>query len=76
MDAQGFLPITLIASFHRVQTLTTDVGLVIEAIMESDKLELVDGFKVKQIYIYNSNDAQITVRIHLHYFVYLVKDLC
>lgn len=47
MDAQGFLPITLIASFHRVQTLTTDVGLVIEAIMESDKLELVDGFKVK-----------------------------
>lgn len=47
MDSQGFLPITLIASFHRVQTLTTDVGLVIEAIMESDKLELVDGFKVK-----------------------------
>ncbi|CAD1469183.1 unnamed protein product, partial [Heterotrigona itama] len=47
MDAQGFLPITLIASFHRVQTLTTDVGLVVEAIMESDKLELVDGFKVR-----------------------------
>ncbi|KZC14352.1 La-related protein 1 [Dufourea novaeangliae] len=47
MDAQGFLPITLIASFHRVQTLTTDVALVIEAIMESDKLELVDGFKVR-----------------------------
>ncbi|KOC66335.1 La-related protein 1 [Habropoda laboriosa] len=47
MDAQGFLPITLIASFHRVQTLTTDVGLVIGAIMESDKLELVDGFKVR-----------------------------
>ncbi|XP_031838633.2 la related protein isoform X3 [Nomia melanderi] len=47
MDAQGFLPITLIASFHRVQTLTTNVGLVIEAIMESDKLELVDGFKVR-----------------------------
>lgn len=50
MDAQGFLPITLIASFHRVQTLTTNVGLVIEAIMESDKLELVDGFKVKFIF--------------------------
>ncbi|XP_076626605.1 la related protein isoform X2 [Colletes latitarsis] len=47
MDAQGFLPITLIASFHRVQILTTDVALVIEAIMESDKLELVDGFKVR-----------------------------
>lgn len=46
MDAQGFLPITLIASFHRVQALTTDVALVIESITESDKLEMVEGFKV------------------------------
>ncbi|XP_011498532.1 PREDICTED: la-related protein 1B [Ceratosolen solmsi marchali] len=49
MDAQGFLPITLIASFHRVQALTTDVSLVIEAITESNKLELVDGFKVRTL---------------------------
>jgi la-related protein 1 len=49
MDAQGFLPITLIASFHRIQALTTDVSLVIEAITESDKLELVDGFKVSYV---------------------------
>ncbi|XP_033218147.1 la-related protein 1 [Belonocnema kinseyi] len=47
MDAQGFLPITLIASFHRVQALTTNVALVIESITESDKLEMVDGFKVR-----------------------------
>ncbi|XP_051172528.1 la-related protein 1 isoform X2 [Leptopilina boulardi] len=47
MDAQGFLPITLIASFHRVQALTTDVALVIESITESDKLEMVEGFKVR-----------------------------
>ncbi|XP_012255767.2 la-related protein 1 isoform X2 [Athalia rosae] len=47
MDAEGFLPITLIASFHRVQALTTDVALVVEAIKESDKLELVNGFKVR-----------------------------
>ncbi|XP_023289973.1 la-related protein 1B isoform X2 [Orussus abietinus] len=47
MDAQGFLPITLIASFHRVQALTTDVSLVIEAILESNKLEMVDGFQVR-----------------------------
>ncbi|XP_014478889.1 PREDICTED: la-related protein 1B isoform X2 [Dinoponera quadriceps] len=47
MDVQGFLPITLIASFHRVQTLTNDVRLVTEAIMESDQLELVDGYKVR-----------------------------
>ncbi|XP_046599348.1 la-related protein 1B isoform X1 [Neodiprion lecontei] len=47
MDAEGFLPITLIASFHRVQALTTDVALVVEAIKESDKLELVNGFQVR-----------------------------
>ncbi|XP_023247863.1 la-related protein 1 isoform X2 [Copidosoma floridanum] len=47
MDADGFLPITLIASFHRVQALSTNVSLVIEAITESDKLEIVDGFKVR-----------------------------
>lgn len=47
MDAQGFLPISLIASFHRVQALTTDVALVIESITESDKLEMVEGFKVR-----------------------------
>ncbi|XP_011298844.1 la-related protein 1B isoform X2 [Fopius arisanus] len=49
MDAEGFLPITLIASFHRVQALTTDVALVIESILESDKLEMVDLFKVRTV---------------------------
>ncbi|EMP37058.1 La-related protein 1 [Chelonia mydas] len=31
MDTEGFLPITLIASFHRVQALTTDVGLIVKS---------------------------------------------
>lgn len=30
MDQQGFLPISLIASFHRVQALTTNVNLILE----------------------------------------------
>lgn len=30
MDSEGFLPITLIASFHRVQALTTDISLIIK----------------------------------------------
>lgn len=30
MDAQGFLPISLIASFHRVQALTMDINLIVE----------------------------------------------
>lgn len=46
MDEEGFLPVTLIASFHRVQALTNDVSLVIGAMSESDKLEMQGGFKV------------------------------
>lgn len=47
MDAEGFLPVKLIASFHRVQALSTDVAVVTSAIEESEELELVDGFKVR-----------------------------
>ncbi|CAN9502644.1 unnamed protein product [Ophioblennius macclurei] len=42
MDAQGFLPISLIASFHRVQALTTDISLIVEALKSSKEVELVD----------------------------------
>lgn len=47
MDAEGFLPITLIASFHRVQALSADIALVLTAIKESDKLEVYKDFKVR-----------------------------
>lgn len=47
MDSEGYLPITLIASFYRVQALSADLALIISAIKESDKLELLDGFKVR-----------------------------
>lgn len=49
MNSQGFLPLTLIASFHRVESLTMDIDLVIDAVLESYKLELLeleDGYKV------------------------------
>ncbi|KAG1971661.1 la-related protein 1B [Pimephales promelas] len=42
MDTKGFLPISLIASFHRVQALTTDINLIKEAVKNSDVVELVD----------------------------------
>lgn len=35
MDAQGFLPISLIASFHRVQALTMDINLIVEVLAAS-----------------------------------------
>ena len=46
MDKDGYLPITLIASFHRIRSLTTDLSKVIEAIESSDGLELINSFKV------------------------------
>ena len=47
MDAEGFLPISLIASFHRVQALTQDVHMVIEALSDSSMVEVVDQIKVR-----------------------------
>ncbi|XP_034489208.1 la-related protein 1 isoform X2 [Drosophila innubila] len=47
MDPEGYIPVTLIASFHRVLALTTDVALIVTAIKESDKLELFEGYKVR-----------------------------
>lgn len=47
MDAEGYLPISLIASFRRVQGLTQDVNKVVEALRESTALELIDGVKVR-----------------------------
>lgn len=47
MDPEGYLPVTLIASFHRVQALSADLALVITAVKESDKLEVYKDFKVR-----------------------------
>ncbi|KAJ1355040.1 hypothetical protein KIN20_012160 [Parelaphostrongylus tenuis] len=42
MDSEGFLPITLIASFPRVRSLTQDLTLICEGLRDSDKVELSD----------------------------------
>lgn len=47
MNPEGFLPVTLIATFHRVQALTADINMIISAIQESDKLELVNNYNVR-----------------------------
>lgn len=54
MDSKGFLPLSLIASFSRIQAVTTDVDLIKEAITKSKKLEYGDGYKVSQIYFIRS----------------------
>lgn len=54
MDSEGYLPVALIATFHRIKTLTNDITLLINAISASDKLELSDTMlKVSFIFILN-----------------------
>jgi la-related protein 1 len=40
MNDDGWVPVSLIAGFKRLQTMTTDLGLVLEAISGSQELEL------------------------------------
>lgn len=48
MDSDGFLPVTLIAGFPRVRTLTLDIFLITTSLKDSDKVELSsDELKVK-----------------------------
>ncbi|KAG3278015.1 LARP1B-like [Ictidomys tridecemlineatus] len=49
MDEQGFLPISLIAGFHRVQALTTNLNLILEVLKDSTEVEVVDEKMRKKI---------------------------
>ena len=40
MDPEGYLAISLIATFHRVQNLTTDLTLIIESLLDSEIVQL------------------------------------
>ncbi|TRY58106.1 hypothetical protein DNTS_027566 [Danionella cerebrum] len=42
MDDEGFLPLALIASFHRVQALTTEVSLILQALADSKVVDIID----------------------------------
>ncbi|TRY73192.1 hypothetical protein TCAL_00942 [Tigriopus californicus] len=47
MDAEGYLPMSLIASFNRVQGLTQDLPFIIESLNTSKVVEVKDGIKVR-----------------------------
>lgn len=47
MDDQGFVPVALVASFNRVQALSSDVEFIIESIKDSTAVEVVDDFRVR-----------------------------
>ena len=43
MDSEGFLPVTLVASFNRVRSLTNDVSFIVQAVQDSEIVEIKDG---------------------------------
>ena len=42
MSKDGFIPVSLIASFNRMKQLTQDVKLIVDVCKTSDKLEVKD----------------------------------
>ena len=47
MDSEGWLPAALIASFRRMQTLSADISTIVQAVSDSDVVEIKDGVKVR-----------------------------
>lgn len=47
MDDQGSVPITLVASFNRIQALSTDIDFIVASIKDSQVVEVVDNFRVR-----------------------------
>ena len=43
MDPEGYLPVTLVASFNRVRSLTNDVTFILAAVQDSKIVQLHDG---------------------------------
>ena len=43
MDENGYVIVTLLMKFRKIKLLTNDILLIIDAIRESDKLELITG---------------------------------
>lgn len=73
MDVNGFLPISLIASFHRVQALTQDVQMVIDALQDSSLVEVVDQIKVRTRV--NPEKWPLVSRSH-YYSLKSIANLC
>merc|ERR1719234_2775337 len=47
MSPEGFLPISLIASFNRVQQLTQDITFIVASVADSTIVEVKDGLMIR-----------------------------
>ena len=49
MTNDGYLPISLVASFNRVQQLTQDITFIVESVVTSDIVEVKDGLMIRPL---------------------------
>jgi len=49
MSAEGYLPISLIASFNRVQQLTQDITFIVSSLEDSEVVEVKDGLMIRPL---------------------------
>ena len=47
MDPEGYLPISLVASFNRVQQLTQDIAFIVDSVDTSEIVEVKDGALIR-----------------------------
>ena len=47
MTPEGYLPISLVASFNRVQQLTQDITFIVESVVDSEIVEVKDGLLIR-----------------------------
>ena len=47
MTPEGYLPISLVASFNRVQQLTQDITFIVESVEDSEIVEVKDGLMIR-----------------------------
>ena len=47
MTPEGFLPVSLIASFNRVQQLSQDITFIVASVADSTIVEVKDGLMIR-----------------------------
>ena len=77
MNEDGYLPVTLLASFHRIQALTMDLSVILSAIKNSDKLEIAENYLVRTKLdptskYYLLSDTSLILILKIYHFQYLL----
>ncbi|KAF8979349.1 La ribonucleoprotein domain member 1B [Entomortierella lignicola] len=73
MDSEGYVPLSFVANFNRVKSLTTDLSLIKEALKSSKEIEL-NGDKIRRrgdwaTWVFPKEDGAVPASFHRSSFV-------